>query len=246
MCCFSGPVQSVTGTNIFARNAGNGRQHLVYAMTLSADQDLAMILPLPVPKGTAENAITWVDLSGYPDFFDALYTEFAPVSKGGSRSRGGDDSLSLDVVKVGSFEASFVPTVADFSRLDARFRMPAGVWDQLPAYQDHGFAVFKLAKGEQKVHPMAFTFPRAGDALFFPTVHVHDGQVHPTAKFDHSLYLQTSNRERQSGMLTAWRESVRPAGQIVDAAKAKGLVDPAEHVFYRPMRGDMQNADVRV
>lgn len=246
MCCFSGPVTSVTSTNIFARNAGEGRQHLVYSMKLDAKQDLAMILPLPVPKGTAANAIAWVDLSGYDDFFDVLYREFAPVTKGGSRGMAKSQSAPLEVVSVGSFEASFVPTIADFSRLDARFRMPPGVWDKLPAYQDYGFAVFKLKAGESKVHPMAFTFPRAGGQLFFPTVHVHDGAVHPTAHFDHALYLQTSNRDRQNAMLDKWRESGRPGGQIVDAAKAKGLVDAAEHVFYRELRGELKNADTTV
>jgi hypothetical protein len=35
----------------------------------------------------------------------------------------------LEVIQVGDFEASFVPTVKDFSRLDERFRLPSAVWD---------------------------------------------------------------------------------------------------------------------
>jgi hypothetical protein len=51
--------------------------------------------------------------------------------------------------------------------------------------------VFQLAPGKVTVHPMAFTFPtRAPERLFFPTVHVHDGRFHTTAKFDHALYYQ--------------------------------------------------------
>ena len=80
-----------------------------------------------------------------------------------------------------------MPTVKDFARLDERFKLPPSTWDDLPGYKDYGFAVFKLKKGEQKVHPMAFEFPR-GDTrkLFFPTVHIHDGKVHQTAGFDHA------------------------------------------------------------
>ena len=66
------------------------------------------------------------------------------------------------VVQVGAFEASFVPTVKDFSRLDKRFRLPAGAWNKLSTYNDYGFAVFKLKHGALKVHPMAFSFPDAG------------------------------------------------------------------------------------
>ena len=49
MCCFSRPVTSVSSTKIFARDAGGGRQHLVYSMNYKAAEDLAMVLPLPVP-----------------------------------------------------------------------------------------------------------------------------------------------------------------------------------------------------
>lgn len=245
MCCFSGPVLSVSSTSIFARSAGQNRQHLAYSMKLSAAQALAMILPLPVPKGAAADAVSWVDLSGYADFFDVLYREFAPVSKSLSRGAPQAAANSLEVVTVGSFEASFVPSIKDFDRLDARFRMPAGVWDKLPAYAAYGFAVFKLKAGEAKVHPMAFTFPRADSSrLFFPTVHVHDGEVHSTAHFDHALYLQTSNRERQGELMNDWQESGRSAGQILDASRARGLVDPAEHVHFRSIQGTQKNEDV--
>lgn len=46
MCCFSQPVKSVHDTNIFARAGANGREFLVYSMSLEANQDLAVgIIP---------------------------------------------------------------------------------------------------------------------------------------------------------------------------------------------------------
>jgi len=36
------------------------------------------------------------------------------------------------------------------------FRLDDDVWATLPHYRDHGFAVFKLKAGDQKIHPMAF------------------------------------------------------------------------------------------
>lgn len=102
---------------------------------------------------------------------------------------------------VGDYEASFVPSQADFERLDPRFCLPPSVWSQLSLYADWGFAVFKLSLNppptqlsaldlriiaERKrdgkppfpprrrdIHPMAFRFPRRDPSrLFFPTVHV--------------------------------------------------------------------------
>jgi hypothetical protein len=140
---------------------------------------------------------------------------------------------------VGSFEASFVPTVKDFARLDMRFRLPATTWDSLPGLKGHGFTVFKLKKGEKKVHPMAFEFPRADKGkLFFPTVHIHDGKVHKTANFDHVLYCQPRGQDAMQ-----WRESVRPAGLFMDAKKAVGILDADAHVYRLILRGRKTNQD---
>ena len=54
MCCFSRPVHAVSDTGIFARFAEKGRQFLVYSMKMKADEELAMILPIPVRKGSRE------------------------------------------------------------------------------------------------------------------------------------------------------------------------------------------------
>ena len=44
MCCFSGPVKSVSATNIFARMSESGRQFVIYSMTLNMAKPLAMVL----------------------------------------------------------------------------------------------------------------------------------------------------------------------------------------------------------
>lgn len=43
-----------------------------------------------------------------------------------------------------------MPALKDFDRLDARFRMPSGVWDALPGYADWGFCVFKLRQTTER------------------------------------------------------------------------------------------------
>jgi hypothetical protein len=267
MCCFSQPVEMVADTNIFARGS-NGRQFLVYRMRYAAAGDLAMVLPLPVPPRPAEDAVRFINLQRYPDFFEDMNRGF-PQWLSLSRSAGGLKSLpegppTLQVHDVGDFEASFVPRVEDFDRLDERFRIPGDVWDHLPAYRDYGFAVFKLkgsapaeggllrrlvggrparkAPEPRGVHPMAFEFPRRNpDLLYFPTVHVHDRQVHPQAQFDHLLYCQPAPGNEE--FLDGWEESDGPASGFMDTARTEGIVDPAAPCWRLTLKGALRNQD---
>lgn len=242
MCIFSREVDSVSSTKIFARDAGANRQFLAYGMTYEAAEGLAMILPLPVVGG-GEDPVQFIDLSGYPTFFADMDGGFA-TAKSYERSLSRSKSLGpLEVVQVGSFEASYVPSRGDFWRLDPRFQLPASVWDQMPQYARYGFAVFKLRPGEVKVHPMAFSFPRgASSSLFFPTVHVHDGAVHEDANFDHQLYCQVP----QGYNLSGWERSPSPAGTFVDVRRALGLVSGSTHCFRKTLVGTFPNTDVTV
>jgi hypothetical protein len=267
MCCFSGPVRVVTSTSIFARGLANGRQALVYEMSMAADQELAMVLPIPVPIGVADDAVEFVSLAGYRDFFADLASAFPaemPRAKGGALAFGmAPQAARLVVHDVGDFEASFVPKAVDFARLDPRFRLEPSVTAALTRERHFGFAVFKLkasavrpslwkrmfgggsehapptTTGPRRFHPMAFTFPRLEPKrLFFPTVHVHDGEVHPMARFDHSLYFQGD------GFGTTWTVSPEVAKKSVDCDRAKGLVDPNAPLRRRMMFGDHANEDV--
>jgi len=242
MCCFSRPVQSVSATNIFARPGEDGRQLLAYSMTLKAKEDLAMVLPLPVQAGSGEQAVTFINLKDYPGFFTDLRRGFPmPVDEPASMTTR-SAPMRLEVIQVGDFEASYVPTVADFSRLDERFRLPLETWDKLPAYRDYGFAVFKLKPGAATIHPMAFSFPHADrSSLFFPTVHIHYGKVYPAAKFDHVLYCQSGTEEELA--LTGWVESNRPAGTFMKTAEAKGLIDADRHCYLKELHGKLPNRD---
>lgn len=249
MCCFSQPVISVSATNIFARASENGRQFLVYSMTLNAKDDLAMVLPLPVKIGTDEKGVSFIDLSGYPEFFTDLLSGF-PILKtksdwhfGCSATRSA--AKKLEVVRVGNFEASFVPTMKDFSRLDKRFRIADNAWKKLPKYHDFGFAVFRLKSGEAKIHPMALAFPRRDTkTLFFPTVHIHDGKVHSEAEFDHVLYCQPS--EHVPLIVREWRESDSNANKFMKLDKAKGLIAADQHCYKKKLRGQLPNRDTFV
>ena len=130
MCMFSGPVVNVSETTIFARGSAEGRQFIVYGMTMKANDEVAMILPLPVPKKSAEDAVKFINLEKYPTFFDSMRIGFGAALASGGGFGGfsvGKPKAPLKVVDVGSFEASYVPSIPDFKRLDERFRLPGTV-----------------------------------------------------------------------------------------------------------------------
>ena len=256
MCMFSQPVQSVSQTRIFARMLSPGRQLLVYAMQYRAVEALAMILPLPVPVGSDEEAVSFLDLSGHPAFFDHLDRCFdrLVVHSGDSRA----SAAQLRVHTVGAFETSFVPTLADFARLDPCFRLDDEVMAALPGYADGGFVVVQLRElatdeGTAQLHPIAFTFPtRHPDHLFYPTLHVHDGTVPDRAGFAHTLYAQHHDL-RPFGPWRPWpEESGRAPALHWDrtrhlndgASRARDLLASDQILFRARLRGPMPNVDL--
>ncbi|GEP41224.1 hypothetical protein [Brevifollis gellanilyticus] len=245
MCCFSGTqlVQSVSKTRIFGRQEKK-LQHLIYSMSIVASDAVAMVLPVPVVPGGPDDAMKFADFSGYPKVFDDLELGFRPpvtVYRGSPAALPALPKPVLEVKQVGAYEASFVPTIADFSRLDARFRLPDDVWKKLPGYAAFGFAVFKLRAGAQDVHPMAFSFPTARPGhVFFPTLHIHDGEVHAKEHFDHTLYLQGENLNLNPG----WQGSPGVAMNHVKCEQTHHFVLPEMHVHRRRIYGKHANGDI--
>lgn len=248
MCCFSiarpvgfferwfPPKVNVSATNIFARLTAPGVQALAYGMNLDASAEVAMILPLPVARAAGEDALTFLDLSAHPRMFSELAALFEPPAMGGMRgglSRAMPAPKTLAVHEVGSFIASYVPTRADFTRLDPRFRVPDVLFEAVPHYADYGFAVFQLEAGKSTIHPMAFTFPtREPDKLFLPTVHVHDGTFQREATFDHALYYQAPRDH--AGDETAWGKLTKDYSLLVDRGSP---------MHRRTLQGKLPNQD---
>lgn len=188
MCIFTEDVELVEDTRIFARQEMK-RQVIVYDMYLETAIETAMVLPILVSNSSGKDVIEFIDLSNYPDFFDEverLFPQCASASIGENQSE-----QTIEVQEVRAYEASFVPSPADFKFLDPRFSLNSSFFEKIPEYSNYGFVVFKLKPGKMKVHPMAFWFPKeSSDKLFFPTKHMHDGAVHKTEEFSHTLYFQ--------------------------------------------------------
>lgn len=258
MCCFSAKTE-VHGTTIFARMVKPGTEVLAYQMTYSAETPTAMILPIPVVLPAREDSLRFKSLKEYPTFFDDLARGFPEIqrhsrgAKSAPPEQAAASAAPLAVHEVGDFVASFVPSVADFSRVDARFAIKKDVWDKIPAYKDYGFAVFQLKELKGSPHPIAFEFDSRFDStIYFPTVHIHDGSVHEKDEFDHALYLQAGVADQHAGdyegpdaidAATGFVRSKEAARGFVDHPRTQGMVDPDLLVHKITMRGSLPNRD---
>lgn len=275
MCIFASTVESVAATKIFAR-ADGARQILVYEMTVRRGHQAAMILPLPIPPGGPEDAVKFINLQDSEGFFSILEEWFyVPPELSIDKDHmvfGLGVRPVLPVESVGMYEASFVPRLQDFERLDPRFKLPPQVWASLPLYADYGFAVFKLdfplrpkdreidaarariglppqRQPRMTVHPMAFSFPRRDPStLFFPTLHVHDLSVQPQADFDHALYAQLRS-DADPAALSASRHPWLPPPpenarpKLDPALSAARVLAPDQPVLRLSLEGKLDNAD---
>lgn len=245
MCIFTQDVGLVSDTSIFARGSKK-TQYLVYQMRYAAPRRLAMVLPLPVPPQPRDDAVRFINLDSYPSFFEDMQLGFP----GNSTFVGTDDLLAaapLTVHDVGMYEASFAPAVADFSRLDRRFRISKDVWAKLPTYGDYGFAIFKLKRTSRPraVHPMALQFPRRNrDLLYFPTLHIHDGDIHPEAEFDHVLYCQPDQEMEEH--TADWHRSSFRTDEFMSVDASQGVVARDVNIWRLSLSGIRTNTDVLI
>lgn len=230
MSALAGNLSRLANTHIFARATPNSTQYLVYQMDYAADEDIALILPLPTPPNTARDAVRFIDLVNYRDFFLDIekgfpYTRGVPAVRGKTR----DDARA---------EASFLPSAAAFSELEAHFRIPQTTWDQLPEYHDFGFAVFKIRARTPLRSPLALEFPtRNPNLLYFPTLQIRDGAAPEEVNFDLDLFCQAR---------AGWLRTYDVASSFMDIQKAQGILDPGERVSRMTVQGMHPNSDILV
>jgi hypothetical protein len=107
--------------------------------------------------------------------------------------------------------------------------------------------VFQLRAGTHRIHPMALTFPtRDPRRLFFPTLHVHDGQFHARARFDHKLYFQRRTGPRQELGDEQTMSSLNHVSRLPAASSYGGLAAPGRRVVCRSLWGSLLNRDTWV
>lgn len=217
MCIISKPAR-VSNTSIFVSlNATHAEQLTVYSNKVATQAGAVMILPVPNPQ-----TIRFIDLSNFTTIFDELRAPFQQLSfslsysTNGARARG-----TLDVVRVGGYAATVVPSAGDFDRLSvSEFGSIArGLVDMLASkYPQFGFVVCKLAaNATTRYHPIAYAHrPLGNSQLFAPTFHVHNNHANGNDAFveeraphwDHEIYALNATKIETVGIRGLTRDFV--------------------------------------
>jgi hypothetical protein len=173
----SAEVKDLSATKILAALLRGGRRQLtVYANSVAtAVQGSCMVLAVPNP-----GSVRLLDMSGYSTIFDdclAMTQRYSESygSRGGTLSY---DSAPLAVHSVGDYDASIVPALADFARLDpASFTMAPEFlqfMDRTYAGTAMGFIVCKLQRSSSLKPYAPFGYVHdVSDHVFVPTMHFH-------------------------------------------------------------------------
>lgn len=249
MCIFSNSVESVSKTSILVNRDHLGIVTTVYQMTYEASHEIAMILPVPIADPAS---FRFVDLSEYPNLIKDLDKPFNHERwlLGDTKMIGAlSFSAPLPVERVGAYDATFVPSVADMNRLDPRFSLSPALLGGLPSYIDTmSFAVFKLRAGNAQVHPMGYQYmPKNSGELFFPTFHVHHGAIPRLADYDHNLYTQA--RPTLGGHPVAkssWMKSPDILHAYWGGRKRPEFLRPITHIRRMTISGVHVNTDIVV
>lgn len=203
MCIISGNVNKVAKTNIFVAPLEDGQRQLtVYSNVVELlEEQGVMVLPFPYTPGrptrihphAGSAQVEFVDLSAYANLFDDLKSvtlDLAPIPL--SKSRGIPKSLA--VVDVGSYKASFVPTMDDFKHLDSsqfpvKPEVLAFMRSEYPA-DATAFVVCRLQQSKA-YHPFGYIHRILSQRMFIPTMHYHFDADSATEEsdWDHSIYV---------------------------------------------------------
>jgi hypothetical protein len=233
--CMMIEMARVSSTDIFATRH-EGRDVLVYGAKLESLKQNAMILPLPLRQQGSH--VELLDLSGYPRFFRDLFCEYFLIPSFCPPAFG----PPIEVFTVGSFEASIVPSIDDFVRLDRRFQLSAGIRSVLiERYADWSFVVYQFGKGKHELHPFGVKFEsRFSNHIFFPTVHVHDGAHAPAAAtFAHNFYAQGARLAEYETPLDSLYPPLSPRQRRLPA-----FVDLTKQLAHGSRFGVFANVDV--
>ena len=234
MCCISRPVQEVADTNILvARLETDPNFQLTVYQNKVHNQSPknAMIIAVPSPS-----TVRIHNLSSARDLFTRLHSFFTPIVVEEIyyfNMKSADDEIrqpaKLKVERVGDYNVSLVPSMADLKRVDdSYFLLSDGVIQALSIYPSSwGFLVFGLSDESthsRKYSPFAFShelpYP---DQLYIPTLHYHE---HTRVITQDSKFDVMKKVIRPQGVLADWNHDIYVYGvedQYLWASTLPGL-----------------------
>jgi hypothetical protein len=251
MGIFSTPVRIASTFNFFARasRANPDHQFLACSFRYEAATPFTLIMPAPTPPDAPANAVRFINLSGYDEFFSDLRRGFPELTHDTGKQSFTDrlrekvrDWLDLDTTQI---EFAFFPNRTVLADMRDRWPLSDAAWAALEPYAACGLVGVKLEAGANRLPPIAFEFPRRTPTeLSFPTAH----NLTDPAAVRQALYAQTLKRSaewRMSASADDDRHTLR-ARDFVKIDRTLGLIDPDQPIVSRRLNGPADNVDVRV
>lgn len=196
MCIILTHVESVSNTQIYVSSSKKRtRQLTVYSNQVETHVKNAMILPVPNPL-----SVKLLNFSHYTNIFEdcreCFHYDDGSMKNGrlyrSSLSASAEHRPPLPVYTVGSYQASIVPSIDDFDRVNTQIlRVNPEVFKLLKDTYDpsFGFLICQLREGSHHYHPFAYThLIHKSKLLFVPTLHYHLGEKNVTSDWDHTIY----------------------------------------------------------
>jgi hypothetical protein len=75
------------------------------------------------------------------------------------------------------------------------------------------------------------------DKVYFPTMHIHDGEIHATEMFDHKLYYQPEYTKTYNPHLKGWTNAITSYNTYNDVVKAQFPI------LRKELKGNLMNED---
>lgn len=184
MCMISKEIKAVASTKIFSGvNSEQSKQITIYANTVdNSSRNNAMVLPVPFP-----NSVNFHNLEKYKEFFsdcESCFLNTIDVMKNILTNSYGAKGISqspLAIYDIGSYKVSLAHSLEDLKRVDTTvFELSKGLDETLKKYYSNpifGFIICRLADGNEKYHPFAYSHNIAGGKVFIPTRHYHDENI---------------------------------------------------------------------
>lgn len=216
MCMISQEIKSVSATKLFCGvNANKTRQLTVYANTVdNISKNNAMVLPVPFPS-----SVIFHNLEDYADFFfdcelcfekprtELMYKSLSFTNEAVSEKK-------LEVYDIGSYKVSLAKSLDDLKRVNTNvFVLSKGLDEILKKHYSNsifGFIICKLAEGNEKYHPFAYSHEITQEKVFIPTRHYHDENINNFYN-NYEMFTTrnyTNDNINNSPMFSSWNSSI--------------------------------------
>lgn len=204
-------IKAVASTQLFCGvNKEKTKQITIYANTINnVIKNNVMILPVPFPT-----SVIFHNLEKYKDFFSDCKNSFYDATSSkylSSNSYGVEYKCEsmLKVYDIGSYKVSLAHSLDDLKRVDnSVFELSKGLDQMLKKYYSNpifGFIICKLAEGNEKYHPFAYSHNITDGKVFIPTRHYHDNTNLIYNNYDmFSNKSYTNNNINNSPMFSSW------------------------------------------